>query len=146
MKEIRGRDLLLPIASAIFYGGSSVTRKAALNILPDSVFGAVIGAISSIAAYSIYLILTRRTGDLQINRASGKFFLANGVVLTLAWLSMLTALTAGKVSVVSALGGTSPLFAVLLSAILLRGSEELNLRIGLGALTIVAGAVVITLF
>jgi uncharacterized membrane protein len=146
VKGLRGRDLVLPIASATFYGAASVTRKAALNILPDSVFGAVIGAMSSLVVYSIYLIVTRRTKDLQINWVGSRFFVVNGVVLTLAWLSMFTALTTGKVSVVTALGGTSPLFAVLLSAILLRDSEELNLRIAVGCLAIVAGAAVITLF
>ncbi len=146
VKGLRGRDLVLPIAAATFYGAASVTRKAALNILPDSVFGAVIGAMSSLVVYSIYLIIARRTRDLQINWVGSRFFVVNGVVLTLAWLSMFTALTTGKVSVVTALGGTSPLFAVLLSAILLRDSEELNLRIAVGCLAIVAGAAVITLF
>jgi uncharacterized membrane protein len=146
VKGLRGRDLVLPIAAATFYGAASVTRKAALNILPDSVFGAVIGAMSSLVVYSIYLIVTRRTKDLQINWVGSRFFVVNGVVLTLAWLSMFTALTTGKVSVVTALGGTSPLFAVLLSAILLRDSEELNLRIAVGCLAIVTGAAVITLF
>ena len=146
VKGLRGRDIVIPIAAATFYGAASVTRKAALNILPDSVFGAVIGALSSLVVYSIYLIVTRRTRDLQINWVGSRFFVINGVVLTLAWLSMFTALTTGKVSVVTALGGTSPLFAVLLSAILLKDSEELNLRIAVGCLAIVAGAAVITLF
>ncbi len=146
VKGLRGRDIMIPIAAATFYGAASVTRKAALNILPDSVFGAVIGALSSLVVYSIYLIVTRRTRDLQINWVGSRFFVINGVVLTLAWLSMFTALTTGKVSVVTALGGTSPLFAVLLSAILLKDSEELNLRIAVGCLAIVAGAAVITLF
>jgi uncharacterized membrane protein len=146
VKGLRGRDIVIPIAAATFYGAASVTRKAALNILPDSVFGAVIGALSSLVVYSIYLIVTRRTRDLQINWVGSRFFVVNGVVLTLAWLSMFTALTTGKVSVVTALGGTSPLFAVLLSAILLKDSEELNLRIAVGCLAIVAGAAVITLF
>jgi len=146
VKGLRSSALLLPVASAIFYGASSVTRKAALNILPESAFGALIGAIASLTIYSTYLLASRRTDELRVNWGGGKFWLVNGVVVTLAWLSMFTALTNGKVSVVSALGGTSPLFSVILSAIFLRGSEELNIRIGVGSLAIVAGAVVITLF
>ena len=146
VKELRSSVLLLPIASAIFYGASSVTRKAALNILPESAFGALVGAIASLTIYSTYLLVSRRTGELRVNWGSGRFWLANGVVVTLAWLSMFTALTNGKVSVVSSLGGTSPLFSVILSAILLKGSEDLNSRIVAGSLAIVAGAMVITLF
>jgi uncharacterized membrane protein len=59
---------------------------------------------------------------------------------------MFTALILGKVSVVSALGGTTPLFSVILSVMLLKGSDELNARIVAGSLSIVAGAIVITLF
>lgn len=146
VKKLRSSALVLPIASAIFYGASSVTRKAALNILPDSAFGAVVGAMASLSVFSIYLIVSQRTGELRVNRGGGKFWVVNGVVVTLAWLSMFTALTRGKVSVVSALGGTYPLFSIILSAILLKGSEELNSRIIVGSLAIVAGAMVITLF
>ena len=146
VKKLRGRDLVLPIAAATFYGASSVTRKAALNILPESAFGAVVGAMATVATFGAYILLTQRTDTMQVNWRGGKFFIVNGVVVTLAWLSMFTALTTGKVSVVTALGGTSPLFAVLLSVILLKGSEELNSRILFGCLAIVAGAMVITLF
>ena len=146
LKNIRSNALVLPIASAIFYGASSVVRKAALSILPESAFGAVVGAMASLSAFAIYLLVSRRTDELQVNWAGGKFWVVNGVIVTLAWLAMFSALTIGKVSVVTALGGTNPLFSVILSAILLKGSEELNLRIVVGSLAIVAGAMVITLF
>jgi len=61
-------------------------------------------------------------------------------------LSLFTALASGEVSVVSTLIGTNPLFSIILSLILLRGSEELDWRTGVGCLAIVAGAAVITLF
>ena len=146
VKNLRSSALVLPIASAIFYGASSVTRKAALNILPESALGAVVGAMASLTVFGIYLLMSRRTDELQVNWGGGKFWVVNGVVVTLAWLSMFTALTVGKVSVVAALGGTNPLFSVILSAILLKDSEELNSRIVVGSLAIVAGAMVITLF
>jgi uncharacterized membrane protein len=142
---LRGRDLVLPLASATFYGASSVTRKAALNILPDPVLGAVIGAVTSLIAYATFLLLKQKNCVKRIKWSETKYFIVNGLVLTFAWLSMLTALSTGKVSVVTALGGTSPLFAVLLSAILIK-NDELNIRIGLGCITIVIGAIVVTLF
>ena len=146
MKGIKSNALLLPIASATFYGASSVTRKAALNILPESAFGAVVGARASLAVFAIYLLMSQKTDELQVHWGGGKFWVINGVVVTLAWLAMFSALTVGKVSVVTALGGTNPLFAVILSAILLKDSEKLNSRIIIGCLAIVAGAAVISLF
>jgi uncharacterized membrane protein len=146
VENLRSNVLLLPIASATFYGASSVVRKAALNILPEPTFGAVVGAMASIASFGVYLLLTQNTDDIQFNWGGGKFFIINGVVVTLAWLAMFSALTIGKVSVVTALGGTNPLFSVILSAILLKDSEELNPRIVVGCLAIVVGAAVISLF
>jgi uncharacterized membrane protein len=143
--EIKKEALILPIASAAFYGASAVTRKSALNLLPESTLGAVVGALASVVTFGSYLILTRKTDELQLNWRAGKIFMMNGVVVTLAWLSMFTALTVGKVSVVTALGGTNPLFSVILSAVLLKDSEKLNSRIVIGCLGIVAGAAVITL-
>ncbi len=122
-----------------------MTRKAALNNLLESALGAVVGALASVVSFGAYLLLTRRTGDIRFNWEGGKFFIVNGVVVTLAWLAMFSALTIGKVSVVTALGGTNPLFSVILSAILLKDSEKLNSRIIIGCLAIVAGAMVITL-
>lgn len=146
VKNLQNRALMLPIASAVFYGASSVTRKAALNLLPKSVFGALVGALASFTVFSVYLLVSRRTYELRVNCRGGGFWVVNGVVVTLAWLSMFTALILGKVSVVSALGGTTPLFSVILSVMLLKGSDELNARIVAGSLSIVAGAIVITLF
>jgi uncharacterized membrane protein len=102
--------------------------------------------MASIASFGVYLLLTQNTDDIQFNWGGGKFFIINGVVVTLAWLAMFSALTIGKVSVVTALGGTNPLFSVILSAILLKDSEELNPRIVVGCLAIVVGAAVISLF
>jgi drug/metabolite transporter (DMT)-like permease len=58
VKKLRGRDLVLPIAAATFYSASSVTRKAALNILPESALGAVVGAMATVATFGAYILLT----------------------------------------------------------------------------------------
>ncbi len=42
--RIRSMVILIPIASAAFYGASSVVRKAGLNILPEASLGAMVGA------------------------------------------------------------------------------------------------------
>jgi uncharacterized membrane protein len=59
---------------------------------------------------------------------------------------MFIALTSGKVSVVSALIGTNPLFSILFGYILLRGDEDFDWGTVLGCVIIVLGAVIITLF
>ncbi|TET72614.1 DMT family transporter [Candidatus Bathyarchaeota archaeon] len=144
--RMKSTAILIPIAAAAFYGASSVVRKAGLNILPEATLGALVGAGASLLSFGAYLILTQRMDAIRLNRSSSKYFILSGVVVSAGWLSMFTALVSGEVSVVSALIGTNPLFSIILSLILLRGSEELNWRTGVGCLAIVAGAAVITLF
>jgi transporter family protein len=143
--SILDATILLPIAAAAFYGISSVVRKVGLDILPESAFGALIGAGASLASFGAYFTVTGRLELMEINQESAKYFLASGLVVTIGWLSMFTALTTGNVSVVSALIGTNPLFSVILSLALLRDSENFNLRIALGCISIVVGAAAITL-
>ncbi len=100
----------------------------------------------SLASFSIYLVATEQLGLFKLTRGSRKFFALSGLVITVAWLSMYSAFALGKVSIVSALIGTNPLFALLLSLIFLRDTEKLNMRTALGCLSIVPGAMVITLF
>ncbi|MDH5200418.1 MAG: EamA family transporter, partial [Candidatus Bathyarchaeota archaeon] len=82
---------------------------------------------------------------VRLSRNSGKYFLASGVVVSLGWVSMFEALSAGGVSVVSALIGANPLFSFALSLLLLRDTEVFSWRIAAGCLAIVAGVAVVTL-
>jgi len=72
--------------------------------------------------------------------------LKDGNVRELLSTAILTPILAAAAYGASALIGTNPLFALLLSLIFLRDTERLNTRIVLGCLSIVAGATVITLF
>jgi uncharacterized membrane protein len=144
--KLMSSAILIPIAASAFYGASSVVRKIGLNILPEAALGAVVGAGASLISFGAYLILTQRTDMIRWNWSGGKYFILSGVVVSAGWLSMFTALASGKVSVVSALIGTNPLFSIVLSLILLGGSEDLDWRTGVGCLAIVSGAAVITLF
>ncbi len=137
--------ILLPVASAAFYGASSVVRKVGLNLLPEATLGALVGASSSLLSFALYLTATGRLSDVRLSRDSVKYFLASGVVISLGWICMFNALSAGDVSVVSALIGANPLFSLVLSMLLLRDVEEFGWRVAAGCLSIVAGAAVITL-
>jgi len=142
---IKSKAILIPIGASVFYGASSVVRKVGLNLQPDSAFGALIGAGSSLVSFAVYLVATGKIEEIRLDDESKKYFVASGVVVSLAWLSMFTALAGGKVSVVSALIGANPLFSILLSLMFLKDSEELDAKIIAGCLAIVAGVAIITL-
>jgi DME family drug/metabolite transporter len=143
--QLGGSTILIPILSAVFYGASSVVRKVGLNILPEATLGALVGATSSLLSFIIYLVSTQNLGNLRLNWKSGKYFVISGVVVSLGWLSMFNALTAGEVSVVSALIGANPLFSLVLSLMLLREADEFDWKVAMGCIAIVAGVTIITL-
>lgn len=144
--DFKKTDLLIPLMAACFYAASSTFRKVGLNILPEAVLGAVVGAMMSLIIYPIYLTATQRLGDFRLSRSSLPYLIVGGVVVSLTWISMFYAFSLGAVSVVSSLMGTSPLFSLILSAVLLKDTEKITKNVIVGSIVIVTGIVVISMF
>ncbi len=73
------------------------------------------------------------------------FFVCAASSATLAQVANFIALGRGQLSVIIPLVNTTPLFTVLFSAVFLRNIETVNLRIIVGAATMVAGVLLITI-
>jgi len=140
------RDMVIPLSSAFFYACSSAIRKIGLNILPESILGAVVGALTSLIAYPILLRLMGRSGEFKLNKKAIPWLIGGGIATSTAWIGMFTATQMGSVSVVSAIIGANPLFGLLLSAILLRDTERITKQVAAGSILIVIAVIVITLF
>jgi len=143
---VRGRALLIPILSAFFYGLSDVVRKMGLNVLSESLLGAQVGATAGMLSFLLYLVLTGSLGEIRVSRVSFAYFSATGVIVSVGWIFTFMAMQIGTVSIVSTLTGTTPLFSVLLSWLMLRGQEDLGKRVILGSMVIVTGISLVTLF
>ena len=140
------KDIGIPLAAAFFYAASTAVRKMGLNILPESVLGAVVGAMTGFIAYPILMRLMGRTNEFKFTRESAPFLIAGGITTSVAWISMFMATQHGTVGVVSAIIGANPLFGLVLSVILLKDTERITPQVIIGCLTIVAAVIVITLF
>jgi drug/metabolite transporter (DMT)-like permease len=140
------RDMGIPLASAFFYAASSAVRKIGLNLLPESVLGAVVGAMTGLVAYPILMRLLGRSNEFKFSRKSVPFLIAGGITTSIAWISMFMATQQGSVGVVSAIIGANPLFGLALSVVLLKDTESITPQMIIGCLTIVAAVIVITLF
>ncbi|MCK5670900.1 DMT family transporter [Candidatus Bathyarchaeota archaeon] len=139
------RDMAIPLASAFFYASSSAVRKVGLNILPESILGAVVGAMTGFIAYPILMRLMGRANGFKFTRESAPFLIGGGITTSVAWISMFMATQQGPVGVTSAIIGTNPLFGLILSLILLKDSEKITPRMIIGCVTIVAAVLIITL-
>ena len=144
--EHESSDMVIPLAAAFFYGASSVVRKAGLNILPESVLGAVVGASTGLVFYPIILRFTGRTGEFSLTRKAVPSLVMGGVAVSIAWICMFMATQLGSVGVVSAIIGSNPLFGLILSALLLKDTEKISVQVVLGSICIVFAVMLITLF
>ena len=140
------RDLGIPLASAFFYAASSAVRKVGLNIQPESILGAVVGALTGLIAYPILMRLLGRSGEFKFNKQAMPFLIGGGIATSVAWITMFMSTQMGTVSVVSAIIGANPLFGLVLSFVLLKDSERITPQVLIGCLTIVAAVIFITLF
>jgi drug/metabolite transporter (DMT)-like permease len=69
-----------------------------------------------------------------------------GLCFGLSYICLFEAYWRGRVTVVSPLVATESLWGVALSAILFRGSERVGLRLGIGAVLVVAGGALIGIY
>ena len=144
--ELKSKDLLIPLASSFFYGLSSVVRKVGLNVLPESVLGAMVGGLTGLLFYPIILRIMGRTGDFSLSRKSTPFLFSGGVAVSIAWICMFIATQQGSVGVVSAIIGSNPLFGMILSVLLLKETDKVSAQTVLGSILIVGAVALITLF
>jgi drug/metabolite transporter (DMT)-like permease len=134
--------IALPLAGAAIRGGALTTVKAGLALWPDPFVAGLVGyTVSSVTV----LVATRAMPAARrapFDRRAVPWLLAVGFCNGMAVLAMYAALARGKVSVVSPLIVTYPLFTVALSALFLRG-ERLDARVLAGVALTVAGVVVL---
>ena len=91
-----------------------------------------------------FVFSTGRRQQFHTNRTSLWFFFGAALVATSAQIANFVALGHGQMSVIIPLLNISPLFSVFFSALFLRDSETVNLRIICGAVLMFGGVVLIT--
>jgi drug/metabolite transporter (DMT)-like permease len=117
----------------------------------DASLASVEAAAAALAAGWLVMVAWagfRRRGRLRVDlfRPALLRFAPAGVFFGLSYLLLFEAYYRGKVTVVSPLVATESLWAVLLSAALLRRSELVGARLALGAGLVVAGGVLISAY
>jgi len=137
-------DIIFPLSAAFVGAVSQNLRKAGLLILPDPYFGAAVSTTTSLILFIIFLLAVGKIHLLLPGRKSLPFFGCAAFVSAFAQILNYAALNMGEVSVMVPLLDTTPLFTVLFSAVFLRGQEKVTAGVVLGAMVMVAGAIVIT--
>ena len=135
--------LTLPILSAVCFGVVAVLRKLGLSDT-SAVVGSAINVTTALVAYSAFLIASGRVGVMVCRGRSLAYFAAAGLAENVGVFMNVVALGMGRVSVVTPLYGTAPLFVLALAPLFLRDVERLTSRVVVGTLLIVFGVYLIT--
>lgn len=130
--------LLLPLAGAAIRGGAQAAVKGGLALWPDPFVAVLVGyTVSCVTIFASSRALAP-AGAAQFDRRGVLWFIAVGMCNGAGMLAMYAALSHGKVSVVSPLVASYPLFTLALSALFLR-DERFGPRVLLGVALTVAG-------
>jgi uncharacterized membrane protein len=139
------KDLIFPLLSALFFSFAVVTRKMGLNILDAPIFGVTVGFVTSMVIYSFVCLVSKKMrSSITIKKQDLPYFLAAGISLTAAWLTMFYALSYGDAIIVTPLASLHPVFVLLLSHFFLGKVEKITKGVLVGAGVVVAGVLLIT--
>jgi len=138
------KALLVGLCSALAYSLSNIASKSGVMLQPDSFLSATTGAVAGLTFITLYLIATKQTRDLGISRQSLACFAATGVLSSIGWLTMMSALETGSGGVVTTIVYSYPLFALITTRLLIK-EEKLTRRTIAGSMLVVLGVAIVTL-
>ncbi len=133
------------LLSAIFASFVAILGKLGLKEI-DSTLATTVRSIIMAGFLLLVSLSLGKFAGFSFNSLNGKQWLliaGSGIAGALSWLFYFFALKTGNASVVSAIDRLSLIFVVILAAIFL--GEHLSWRVALGALSMVAGTLLIVL-
>ncbi len=105
--------------------------------------GAFIAMLWGVGGFALFAVRGFTTTAPDFWRGA-RFVAAGGLFSAGAVLLMFEALGRGEVVVVAPVLSTNPLFTLLIAAVLLRGVEQITLRVVAGTVLVVSGVVVLS--
>ena len=145
VKSYQWWHLFYPLGTALLTGIVHPIRRYAMILSGTPVYFAALVGLISFVCFVSYLILPVPRERLVWHPKAIVPFLVAGIFETLGILLLLTALNTGPVGIVSPIAATSPIWTVLLAAVLLRDLERITVHTVIGTLCVVGGVIAITL-
>lgn len=135
--------LAYPFLSASCFGTVAIIRKLGLAET-GPLFGSAVNITTALITFTTYLLVSGHRGAMVCHGRSLGYFIGAGAAENAGVFLLLVALGLGKVSIVTPLAGTAPLFVLPMTFFFLKGVEKLSWRIVLGSILIVLGVVMLT--
>ena len=135
-------------ATIFCYGTSPILIRAAIGEIDGiSIYGGFVSYVAASLALIVTLAIPTRRGLIkEMNFSTVRLFLSAGVFAFLAQMFRFMALAVAPVAVVTPLQRTAAMFTLVLSFALNRHLEVINLRVVLGIVFSVTGAVLLAVY
>ena len=134
------------LASAVVFGSAHALRKVGMDILPDALLGATVGAWAALLANGVTAGLRGRLSALFVSISARRpYFWLAGLVGTFGQLSFFGALAYAPVSHVGVVASSEIVFTVLIAGLVAQRTEQVTRRLILPASLVFGGAIVIAL-
>jgi len=135
--------IIFALLSAVFAALVAIFGKIGINNIDSTLATSVRAVIMAIFLAIIALVMGKFKLISTIDNKALAFISLSGISGALSWLFYFFALKIGPASGVAALDRLSVVFVVIFATIFL--AEQLTLKVGLGAIFITLGAVLMTL-
>ena len=142
-KIISKKDLVIPLLASLIVAFSHLIRKHGLNIYNEQLLGVAIGYSAALFFYLI--VFSPFLGEVKFSFSRKHFqqFWIAGAFLTLAWIFAFYALNLERVSIVTPLMQTQPLFILFLAYLHLKEREPLSLKLILSSTLVILGVILV---
>lgn len=133
--------------AAVAFGLSQITRTVGLDLTPNAVLGAAVGALAGFASYVAVTALQGRLGRIMVaSFASFRpvLWLA-GVTSAIGILSFYVAVTFAPVSYVSVVAASETLLTLIFGAVFISRVEAISRRIVIPAVAVFGGTALIAM-
>jgi drug/metabolite transporter (DMT)-like permease len=142
--KINKKGLFFPLFATITFAGSVITMKHGLNIYNEPTLALALGYSASFILYLPLLIISRRVRALLSLGRDFRLFAKAGFFSVLAWILMFYALSYQKVTIVTPLIQTQPLFVLLFVYLYLKEIERISLKLVISTILIVLGIIFVS--
>jgi len=144
-KNISKKELIIPLLASIAVAFSHIIRKHGLNIYNEQLLGVAVGYF---AAFFFCFIISKSffsKRKYSFSTKNFKLFWIASAFLTIAWILTFYSLSFEKVSIVTPLMQTQPLFILIFAYLYLKKREPLSLKLILSSVLVVLGVILVIL-
>lgn len=144
-KGILRKGLVFPLFTSLIVAFGHVVRKQGLNIYNEPLLGVAIGYSLSLLLYLFMSISSHTTRSSVSLGRDFRLFWKAGVGLSLGWVLFYYALSLERVSIITPIKQTEPLFILFFTYLYLKELERISFKLIITTLLIVIGVLLVSI-